>query len=190
MVKLIAALGNPGRRYEKTRHNAGWLYTEAWSRQHKATWRTDRKFNAQLAEVVVGEQKLFLLKPLTFMNLSGLSIGAAMRFYKLAPEELLVIHDEVAFDSGKCKLSFEGSGGGHNGIANIIQELGGTQGFWRLRLGVGPKPPEISLTDFVLGKLTDSERKWLKNEDYLSNLTLIVDNGLQKAQNCINQNIT
>lgn len=189
MVKLIAALGNPGRRYEKTRHNAGWLYLEEWAHRYKATWKVDRKFNAQVAEVVSEGQKLILLKPLSFMNLSGLSIGAAMRFYKFLPEELLVIHDEVAFDSGRLKLSFEGSGGGHNGIANIIQELG-NQGFWRLRLGVGPKPPEISLSDFVLGRLIESELKWLKNKDNVSNLTLIVDNGLQKAQTHMNQNIT
>ena len=134
MLKLIAALGNPGTEYAHTRHNAGWMLLDAWAVQKKAEWKFESKCQAELARV--GEW--WLLKPQTFMNLSGQSVGAWARFYKIMPEELFVLHDEVAFDAGVMRLTHGGSSGGHNGVQSIIEALG-TENFWRLRLGVGPR---------------------------------------------------
>jgi len=122
------------------------------------------------------------------MNLSGDSVLPFLQFYKITPEELLVVHDEVAFESGVMRLSFGNSSGGHNGVENIIERLG-HQRFWRLRLGVGPKMGEVSLTDWVLGKLSEEALAWLKSEKSCEALSLIVDKGPEEAQNCLNQRI-
>ncbi len=146
---LVAGLGNPGRRHERDRHNVGWMVVDELARRHGGTWRS--KFNGSIAETRVGERRVALLKPETYMNESGKSIAAAARFFKVAPEALLVVHDDVDLEVGRLQAKAGGGLAGHNGLRSIAQALG-TQDFLRLRIGVGrpergdPRP----VADYVL----------------------------------------
>jgi PTH1 family peptidyl-tRNA hydrolase len=131
---LVAGLGNPGREYEDTRHNAGWLVLDELARRHGGSWRS--KFSGSLAEVRLGEQRLALLKPETYMNESGRSVSAATRFFKVEPSALLVVHDDVDLEPGRLQARADGGLAGHNGLRSLAQQLG-TQDFLRLRIGVG-----------------------------------------------------
>ena len=131
---LVAGLGNPGRQYEQTRHNAGWMVVDELARRHDASFRT--KFDGQLSEIRVGELRLALLKPETYMNVSGKSIAAARRFFKVDPAQLLVVHDDVDLEPGRLQARDGGGLAGHNGLRSIAGALG-TQDFLRLRVGVG-----------------------------------------------------
>ena len=131
---LVAGLGNPGREYEQTRHNIGWLVVDELARRHGGSFRS--KFSGQLSELRVGEQKLALLKPETYMNESGRSIAAAARFFKVEPRNLLVVHDDVDLEPERFQARLGGGLAGHNGLRSISQALG-TNDFLRLRIGVG-----------------------------------------------------
>ena len=146
---LVVGLGNPGREYARNRHNAGWMVADELARRHGGTWRS--KFSGQLAEIRLDGHKVALLKPETYMNDSGRSVGGATRFFKLEPGEVLVVHDEGDFDLGRLELKLGGGSGGHNGLRSVAQHLK-TPDFLRLRIGVGrpergdPRP----LADYVL----------------------------------------
>jgi PTH1 family peptidyl-tRNA hydrolase len=146
---LVAGLGNPGREYARTRHNVGWMVADELARRHEGSYRG--KFSGQLAEVRLEGRRLALLKPETYMNESGRSIGAAVRFFKVGPEALLVVHDDVDLEEGRLQARLGGGLAGHNGLRSIAQALG-TQDFLRLRIGVGrpgrgdPRP----VSDYVL----------------------------------------
>jgi PTH1 family peptidyl-tRNA hydrolase len=146
---LVAGLGNPGREYERTRHNVGWLVLDELARRHGGSWRS--KFSGSLAEVRLGDLKLGLLKPETFMNDSGVSVGAAARFYKVEPEHLLVVHDDVDLEPGRLQARAGGGLAGHNGLRSLAQHLG-SQEFERLRIGVGRpgRGDRRSVSDWVL----------------------------------------
>jgi peptidyl-tRNA hydrolase, PTH1 family len=146
---LVAGLGNPGREYARNRHNAGYLVVDELARRHGGSWKS--KFSGQLAEIKVGDEKLVLLKPETYMNDSGRSVGAAARFFKVEPEDVLIVHDEGDFDLGRLEVKHGGGLAGHNGLRSIAQELG-TQDFTRLRIGVGrpERGDPRSLADYVL----------------------------------------
>ena len=131
---LVAGLGNPGREYERTRHNVGWMVVDELARRRNGSFRT--KFSGKLAEVRDDDLRLALLKPETYMNVSGQSVGAAVRFFKVAPESLLVVHDDVDLEAGRLQVRLGGGLAGHNGLRSIAQVLG-TQEFLRLRIGVG-----------------------------------------------------
>lgn len=195
MIKLIVALGNPGPEYTKTRHNAGWVALDAWARDtFSLPWKEDKNFKGLKSEIALEDKRVWLLKPTTFMNLSGEAVVAFVSFYKLQPEEVLIVHDEVAFQPGEMRLSFGGSAGGHNGVESIIQALGG-QGIWRLRLGVGRGPKgeegdwaggQITLSEWVLSALSEGEIKMLQGEGVGQTLTGIVKEGPEAAQGRIN----
>jgi peptidyl-tRNA hydrolase, PTH1 family len=146
---LVVGLGNPGREYARNRHNVGHLVVDELARRHDGSWRS--KFSGQLAEIRLDGHKLALLKPETYMNESGQSVGAAMRFFKLEPDAVLVVHDEGDLDRGRLQLRLGGGLGGHNGLKSIAAHLK-TNDFLRLRVGVGrpgrgdPRP----LADYVL----------------------------------------
>ncbi len=146
---LVVGLGNPGREHANNRHNVGWMVVDELARRHGASFRS--KFSGQLAEVRVGDARIALLKPETWMNLSGRAVQAAARFFKVEPDGLLVVHDEGDFDLGRLQARAGGGLAGHNGLRSIAQSLG-TQEFLRLRIGVGrpergdPRP----LADYVL----------------------------------------
>jgi PTH1 family peptidyl-tRNA hydrolase len=146
---LVVGLGNPGRDYERTRHNAGWLVVDELARRHGGSWRS--KFSGSLAEVRLGELRLGLLKPETYMNESGRSVGAAARFFKVEPESLLVVHDDVDLEPGRLQARRGGGLAGHNGLRSLAQHLG-TQEFLRLRIGVGRpgRGDRRSVSDWVL----------------------------------------
>ena len=148
---LVAGLGNPGREYERTRHNVGWLVVDELARRLAGSWRS--KFSGRLAEVRLAERKLALLKPETFMNDSGRSVGAAARFFKTAPEHVLLVHDDVDLEEGRLQARLGGGLAGHNGLKSLRQGLGSAD-FARVRVGVGrpdSTDPDI-VAAYVLGR--------------------------------------
>ena len=185
MIQVITSLGNPGPDYETTRHNAGWILIDALAKQLGATWRNETQFQAMVAKAEVEGKKVWLVKPMTYMNLSGESVQSFLSFYKYKPEQMLLVHDEVAFESGKFKISSVGSAGGHNGVADVIERLG-TEEFWRFRLGTGPRNPLLTLTEWVLGHLSKGEQSWLASKELINTLVLIVDKGPAIVQNNLN----
>ena len=155
---LIVGLGNPGEKYERTRHNVGFLVVDALAERLGVPVQK-LKHRALTNTVRLAGQKALLMKPVTFMNLSGEAVGDAARFYKLPPERVLVISDDTALPLGKLRLRKGGAAGGHNGLKSIIQHLG-TDQFPRLRLGVGEKPrPDYDMADWVLGRLQGEDWK-------------------------------
>ncbi|GAB6139425.1 aminoacyl-tRNA hydrolase [Methylosoma difficile] len=149
MIKLVVGLGNPGRQYEKTRHNAGFLFLDKLIAGYGGQWQYRSEFEGYVAEICVSANKLILLKPDTFMNKSGCAVGKLVRYYKLHAEEVLVVHDEMDFDVGVLKLKAGGGHAGHNGLRDIIAHLGAAS-FLRLRLGVGRPVAGRSVADYVL----------------------------------------
>jgi PTH1 family peptidyl-tRNA hydrolase len=154
-MKLIVGLGNPGVKYEGTRHNVGFEVLANLARRYDVG-RPKSKFKAEIAETRIGNQKTVLLSPLTYMNLSGQSVRAAVDFYKCEAEDLLVICDDLNLDVARLRIRTSGSAGGQNGLKDIIQRLG-HQDFCRLRLGVGKVPPGWDAADFVLGKFSPDD---------------------------------
>lgn len=182
---IIAGLGNPGREYDKTRHNIGFLSIDYIA--DKLGVRIDRaKFHALTAEARIGEVRVLLMKPQTYMNNSGVAIAEAATFYKVAPERVLVLHDEISFDPGVIRIRRKGSAGGHNGLKSIIAHLASEE-FPRIKIGVGKKPnPEYDLADFVLGKFSKDDLDAIEKRysDIRSACELIVvgkiDDAMQK----------
>ncbi len=178
---LVAGLGNPGREYERTRHNVGWMVVDEVARRADASFRS--KFNGRLAEVRLDQQRLALLKPETYMNESGRSIGAALRFFKIAPTELLVVHDDVDLEPGRLQAREGGGLAGHNGLRSIAQALG-SQDFLRLRIGVGrpgrgdPRP----VADYVLSPFEDAVDAGVLTRRAADAVETIVRDGLDAAQ--------
>lgn len=151
-LKLIVGLGNPGRDYEDTRHNAGFWFVDRLAREFGVSLRLDKAYQALTAKIVVQGQTVWLMQPQTFMNRSGVSVAGLATFYKIAPAEILVAHDELDFLPGVIKLKYSGSHAGHNGLKDIAARLGSLD-FWRLRVGIG-HPRSLNLqqevADFVL----------------------------------------
>ncbi len=145
-IKLIAGLGNPGRKHERDRHNAGFWFVERLATRERASLRPEPRFHAHLARL---PGDIWLVMPQTYMNLSGRSVGALARFYKIQPDELLVAHDELDFPPGVARLKLGGGVAGHNGLKDIAAQLG-TQGFWRLRFGIGHPGDKNIVADYVL----------------------------------------
>ncbi len=178
---LVAGLGNPGREYERTRHNAGWLVLEELARRHDGSWRS--KFSGSLAEVRLEDLRLALLKPETYMNESGRSVGAAARFFKVEPEALLVVHDDVDLEAGRLQARRGGGLAGHNGLRSLAQDVG-TQDFLRLRIGVGRpgRGDPRSVADWVLSPFSadqDVDGLVARGADAVET---IVREGLEAAQ--------
>jgi len=158
-VRLVAGLGNPGREYAFTRHNAGFWFLDALASKVGAAFRSESKFQGQLGKA---EGNLRLLKPMTYMNLSGRCVSAAARFFTIAPAEILVVHDELDLLPGDAKMKFGGGVAGHNGLKDISAQLG-TKDFWRLRIGIGhPRDssiPQQDVADYVLAPPTTADGK-------------------------------
>jgi peptidyl-tRNA hydrolase, PTH1 family len=157
MIKLFVGLGNPGPQYEATRHNAGFWWLDALARELKLTLAADKGYNAVMARTTVHGRPVWLLQPRTFMNLSGGPVAALARFYKIQPEEILIVHDELDIVPGQAKLKFGGSHAGHNGLRDVHAQLG-TDDFWRLRLGIGHPGARDEVVDWVLRKPAPEQR--------------------------------
>jgi PTH1 family peptidyl-tRNA hydrolase len=187
-ISLVAGLGNPGREYEATRHNLGWVVLDAFAKKNGVSWKHVPQFEAEVARWDTPGRTRWLVKPQTFMNASGTSIGAFARFFKIAPSAVAAVYDDLTIDLGLVKVSLTGSAGGHNGVASLLEHLG--DGFSRYRLGIGPKwPAQMELTDFVLGKFTSDQKILLnqKLESHVQGLELLLSRGAEAAMNQLNR---
>lgn len=184
---IIAGLGNPTREYEKTRHNVGFEVIDILA--DKLGIRvTDKKHRAFCGMGMLGTEKVILSKPQTYMNLSGESIGSMADFYKVEPEHIIVICDDINLEEGQLRIRTKGSAGGHNGLKNIISHLG-TQEFLRIRVGVGEKPKEMDLADYVLGRFP-KEQEAIMEDAYKAAAEaaiMIVSDGADMAMNHFNR---
>ena len=182
MIRLLVGLGNPGPQYEATRHNAGFWFVEAAARALRVTLVPERGYSGLAAKVDRPDGALWLLEPMTFMNLSGKSVAALARFYKIAPEEILVVHDELDLLPGQVRLKRAGSHAGHNGLKDIVAQLGSAD-FWRLRLGIGHPGVKAEVVDYVLRKPKPEERDAIEKtiELTLASLDLLVRGEMERA---------
>ena len=151
MIKLFVGLGNPGPDYAATRHNAGFWWIDELARELKVSLSMDKSYHGYAARTTVGGQTIWLLQPQTFMNLSGKSVASLAKFFKIAPEEILVVHDELDIAPGQMKVKFGGSHAGHNGLRDIHAQLGSAD-YWRLRIGVGHPGVKSEVINWVLKK--------------------------------------
>ncbi len=168
-IRLIVGLGNPGREYETTRHNVGFMWVDELARLQKLSFKSEAKFHSLTARGQLHGHEVLLLKPQTFMNVSGRSVGALVQFYKIEPAEMLVVHDELDLPPGVTRLKMGGGHGGHNGLKDIIAHLG-TKDFWRLRLGIGHPGDRDEVVNYVLNDPRREERE-------------LIDDAMQQAQN-------
>ena len=158
MIKLLVGLGNPGPEYEATRHNAGFWWIDAIARDLKVNLQPDRAYHGLVARTSVNGENVWLLEPQTFMNLSGKSVAALARFFKIQPQEILVVHDELDIPPGEAKLKLGGSHAGHNGLRDIHAQLGSDR-YWRLRLGIGHPGVKSEVVNWVLKKPAPEQRE-------------------------------
>ena len=183
---LIAGLGNPTREYEKTRHNVGFSVIDVLADKYNIDV-SDRKHKALCGRGVIEGEKVLLLKPQTFMNLSGESIREAVDYYKIDPEDIIVIYDDISLEPGQLRIRRKGSAGGHNGIKNIIAHLG-TQEFPRIKVGVGDKPPRMDLADYVLSRFSKEDREKMEQafKDAADAVEVMITEGADAAMNRFN----
>lgn len=181
---LVVFLGNPGVRFAETRHNVGFMTAEVYEREHGV--RIDRsKFKALTGRCLVGDAEVLLLKPQTFMNLSGDAVSQTMRFYKVPLERVLVVSDDVSLDVGKLRLRRNGSAGGHNGLKDIIAKCGG-EGFPRIKIGVGQKPhPDYDMAQWVLSTFKDQDAEQIRSavQRAAQAVDAVITRGMDKAMN-------
>jgi len=162
MTKLFVGLGNPGPQYEDTRHNVGFWWIDALAQQLKIQLSPERGYFGLVARTAVQGRTLWLLEPQTFMNASGKSVAALARFYKIQPEEILAVHDELDFSPGQIKLKRGGSHGGHNGLRDIHAQLGSSD-YWRLRIGIGHPGVKAEVVHWVLGRPAPGDRQLIES---------------------------
>ena len=184
---LIVGLGNPGKQYEHTRHNIGFDVMDALAEKYNISI-SEKKHKALCGKGVIEGEKVLLVKPQTYMNLSGESIAEILNYYKLdAEEDFLVVFDDISLAPGNIRIRKKGSAGGHNGIKNIIA-MTGTQNFKRIKVGVGEKPKGWDLADYVLGRFSDEDRKKVNDaiEDAIGAVSMILRGETDQAMNCYN----
>ncbi|WP_252178981.1 aminoacyl-tRNA hydrolase [Endozoicomonas sp. 4G] len=158
-IKLVVGLGNPGAQYDDTRHNAGFWYVEQLARAYGASLQPEKKFFGLAARVTINGQDVRLLNPTTFMNRSGQAVGAISTFFKIPPQSILVVHDELDLPAGVGRLKQGGGHGGHNGLRDIISALGNNKDFLRLRLGIGHPGDSKEVVNYVLSKPSVADRQ-------------------------------
>ncbi len=182
MIRLIVGLGNPGPEYDATRHNAGFWFVDAVAQALRANLAPERNFFGLAARVNRADGPLWLLEPMTFMNLSGKSVGALARFFKVAPGEILVAHDELDLLPGHAKIKFGGSAAGHNGLKDIQAQLGSAD-FWRLRLGIGHPGVKTEVVNYVLRKPLAEQRDAIDKciEQAVDALDLMIEGDMERA---------
>jgi PTH1 family peptidyl-tRNA hydrolase len=188
-ISLVAGLGNPGREYELSRHNLGWIALDAYASKHGLAWKQAPDFESVVARQDFGPGRtLWLTKPQTFMNASGHAVARLAKYHRIDPESVAAVYDDLTIDLGLVKVSVSGSDAGHNGVASLLEHLG--NGFARYRLGVGPKyPPEMDLKDFVLSRFTAEQLTLIQNKTatYVQGLELLLASGPDRAMNQLNR---
>lgn len=187
-IKLIVGLGNPGSKYADTRHNAGEWLIERITRRFNLTLKDENKFFGKTAIVTISGQDVRLLVPTTFMNLSGKSVGALASFYRILPEEILVIHDELDLPPGSVKLKLGGGHGGHNGLKDIIAQLANSKNFYRLRVGIGHPGDKNLVASYVLSKPSPQDQTLIDKalDEAESCIEILIKGGIDKAMNRLN----
>lgn len=191
-MKLIVGLGNPGKKYEKTRHNVGFIAISNLRSQSSeySDWKLNKKFTAEVAEGKINGKKIILLRPQTFMNRSGIAVRAAAAFYKIKPPDIFVIYDDIDLPLGKIRIRKDGSSGGHLGVQSIINLLG-TQNFVRFRIGIGPEKrwKGFDAAKFVLQKFSKKEEKNINEaiKKIIDAIRVALDEGVEKAMTKFNK---
>jgi PTH1 family peptidyl-tRNA hydrolase len=189
-IDLIVGLGNPGAEYEATRHNAGFWFVDLLAREHGGSFSHARKLHGDSAEIKIAGHRVRLLKPMTYMNLSGQSVGAAVNYFKIPTENVLVAYDELDLPPGRVQLRFDGGGAGHNGIGNVMEHIG--RKFWRLRFGVGhprdkaqPSGDRSEVVDHVLKRANETEDAAIRDtlRQAADILPVLFDQGGERAMN-------
>ena len=188
VFKLIVGLGNPGPEHSATRHNAGFWFVESLASEYSLSLRSESKFNAEICRIQTAEIDCWLCKPMTFMNRSGFSVQAMSSFYKISVEEILVAHDELDLDPGVARLKKAGGHGGHNGLRDIIAQMG-NKSFTRLRLGIGHPGSADQVTPYVLGRPTQEDRQLIEIaiKESVDVMPLVFEGNEQKAMNGLHQ---
>ena len=187
-IKLIVGLGNPGDKYTDTRHNAGEWLIERLARRFNVSLNPESKFFGKTARTLVNGKEVRLLVPTTFMNLSGKAVGALASVYRIKPEEILVIHDELDLPPGTAKLKQGGGHGGHNGLKDIVAQLGNNNNFYRLRIGIGHPGHRDLVAGYVLNKPSPADRDVLEKvlDEATDCVEMIFKDGMVKATNRLN----
>jgi len=190
-MKLIVGLGNPGNEYSKTRHNIGFQLLDYIASRNGLEFKNDKKFNAESTSYIVNGEKVHLIKPLSYMNLSGTVVSKYANFYNIEPSDILVIQDDLDMDFGKIRILYDSTSGGHNGIKNIIECLG-TKEFTRLKIGISNNK-EYDTKDYVLGKFNKEESEQLTNiyfklENIINDFITLNSNELKQKYNSMNNN--
>lgn len=184
-LDLIVGLGNPGPKYQLTRHNAGFWFADLLARTHHASFSQEKKLHGEACEISIAGHRVRLLKPLTYMNLSGQAVAAAVSYYKIEPEHVLVVYDEIDLPPGRAKLKFDGGHAGHNGIRSIVEHIG--TAFWRLRIGVGHPGPgrRDEVVNHVLERATAEEQELIIGTvaDAVELVPVFIEEGAERATN-------
>ncbi|HHF7345160.1 TPA: aminoacyl-tRNA hydrolase [Legionella feeleii] len=186
-IKLIVGLRNPGSAYEQTRHNAGAWFVEALAERYKASFKTDKKLHGDIANLEIDHLSCKALLPLTFMNHSGLAAKETSQFYRIKPNEILIVHDDLALPAGRIKLKTGGGHGGHNGLRDLIAHLGSAE-FHRLRVGIGHPGHKDMVLNYVLGKPSQQDRQLIVDalEKGLEVMPAVLAGQLAAAMNTLN----
>lgn len=187
-MKLIITLGNPGDKYSKTRHNIGFIFADALALKLESNFKFESKFNAEIAKTTYNDVPIWIVKPQTYMNLSGDSVRELLNFYKLTPKDIIVVYDDISLNLGAIRFRPKGSDGGHNGIKSIIMNIA-TDDFDRLKLGIGPQPPLLSSEAYVLQNFSKDENNELINavKTAIEALEYYLKNDINSAQNKFNR---
>ena len=182
-VQLIAGLGNPGPEYAETRHNAGFWFVDELASAWQGQFRNDQKFHADVCKLVINGQDVWLIRPMTWMNRSGQAVAALARYYKIPPEAVLVVHDELDLPPGTVRLKRGGGHGGHNGLRDMIQHMG--KDFARLRIGIGHPGHKDQVHDYVLGRPSRADHQQIDDAIWQATKILpkLLEYGLEKAMN-------
>jgi PTH1 family peptidyl-tRNA hydrolase len=185
-IRLIVGLGNPGADYLNTRHNAGFWFVDLLAQHFSQSFRYEKRFNAEETKIRNNGEDVYLLKPLTFMNRSGQSVGAMARYYKLEPSQILVVHDELDLEPGDNRLKQDGGHGGHNGLRDIINHLG-ARDFFRLRIGIGHPGDRNQVVNYVLHRPAVGERDAIEsaNQRTLEVMPLVLEGRIDKAMQAL-----
>lgn len=186
IMYIVAGLGNPTKEYDKTRHNAGFETIDVLA-DMLGTTVEEKKFKGLYGRGIIGGEKVILLKPQTFMNLSGESIREASDFYKVEPDHIIIVYDDISLDVGQLRIRTKGSAGGHNGIKNIIAHLG-TQEFPRVKVGVGDKPKKMDLADYVLSRFSKEDQAKMEEayKEAAKAVEVLITQGADAAMNQFN----